>query len=136
MQPGENIYVAVIDDDESLRHSLARLFRAAGLQSITYSSAEAFLQDRKHPQFDCLVLDVHLGGMSGLDLHREMLRTSRSPVPVIYVTGHDDPEPRRQAQALGCVAYFCKMDSGLLIDAIHRVVESQSAESKPFHSKS
>jgi FixJ family two-component response regulator len=52
------IYVAVVDDDESLCRSHGRLLRAAGIQPITYASAEAFLADNKHPQFDCLVLDI------------------------------------------------------------------------------
>ena len=54
-------YVAVVDDDESVCRSFARLLRAAGMQAITYDSAESFLADRKHPQFSCLVLDIQLG---------------------------------------------------------------------------
>jgi FixJ family two-component response regulator len=56
-----NVYVGVVDDDESLRRSLARLLRAAGMQPIAYASAEAFRADLKQPRFDCLVLDVQMG---------------------------------------------------------------------------
>ena len=56
-------YVAVVDDDESLCRSVGRLLRAAGIEAVTYGSAEAFLEDAKRPQFDCLLLDVQLGGM-------------------------------------------------------------------------
>ena len=56
----QNIYIAVIDDDESVCRSFSRLLRAAHFQPISYSSAEAFLADTKHPKFDCLVLDVQL----------------------------------------------------------------------------
>jgi len=56
------IYVAVVDDDESLCRSISRLLRASDIQAVTYSSAEAFLADTNHPRFDCLVLDIQLGG--------------------------------------------------------------------------
>ncbi|MCE0484509.1 MAG: response regulator [Methylacidiphilales bacterium] len=76
------IYVAVVDDDESLCRSLGRLLRIAGIQPITYLSAEAFLEDAKHPKFDCLVFDLQLGGMSGMDLFQKLSKT-KSKVPVI-----------------------------------------------------
>ena len=117
-----NIYVAVVDDDESLCRSLGRLLRVAGLQPITYLSAEAFLGDTKHPQFDCLVLDVQLGGMSGIELQRRLVGQGNPP-PVIFITAHDDPEARVQAQAAGCAAYFRKTDSGNeIIEAIRGAV--------------
>ena len=66
----QNIYVAVVDDDESICRSFSRLLRAANFQPVTYASAEAFLADAQHPKFDCLVLDIQLEGMSGLELRR------------------------------------------------------------------
>ena len=122
MSATEPIYVAVIDDDERFCRSLARLLRAAGMQSITYASAEAFLADTKQPRFDCLVIDVQLGGMSGIDLGRRLVAEGRV-VPVIYVTAYDDPETRAEAGAAGAAAFFRKAESGAdLLDAIHRVV--------------
>lgn len=105
------IYVAVVDDDESLCRSLGRLLRAAGLQAITYSSAEAFLADTKHPAFDCLVLDVQLDGISGIELHQQLLAAGNK-TPVIYLTAHDEPEARAAAAAAGCVAWFHKTAPG------------------------
>jgi FixJ family two-component response regulator len=120
--PGTNIYVAVVDDDESLCRSLGRLLRAAGLQPITYPSAEAFLADHKHPKFDCLVFDVQLGGMSGIELHQQ-LNAAGETTPVIYITAHEDPEARARAAAAGCAAWFRKTDSGNeVIRAILRAV--------------
>lgn len=117
-----SISVAVVDDDESLCRSLGRLLRAAGLQPVTYPSAEAYLSDAQHPQFDCLVLDVQLGGMSGIELQRKIAAGQHAP-PVIFITAHDDPGTRAQAQAAGCAAYFRKTDSGReVIDAIRRAV--------------
>ena len=117
-----NIYIAVVDDDESLCRSLGRLLRAAGFQPITYPSAEAFLADQKHPQFDCLVLDVQLGGMSGIKLQHELVAKGKTP-PVIFITAHDDPAACKQAQAAGCAAYFRKADAGSdVVEAIRRAV--------------
>jgi FixJ family two-component response regulator len=104
-------YVALVDDDESASRALSRLLRAEGMQPVLYPSAEAFLADAKRPRFDCLVLDIQLGGMSGIELHQQ-LKSAGSSTPVIYITAHDGPELREQAQALGCVAYFAKTAPG------------------------
>jgi len=114
-------YVAVVDDDENICRSFGRLLRAAGLQAITYSSAESFLADRKHPQFGCLVLDIQLGGISGIELAEKLVATGER-TPIIFITAHDDPEAQRTAEALGCAAYFRKTDSGKeVLEAIRRV---------------
>jgi FixJ family two-component response regulator len=115
------IYVAVVDDDENLCRSIGRLLRASGIHPITYASAEAFLTDTRHPQFDCLVLDIQLGGMSGIELAQEIVAKGEK-TPFIYITAHDDPEMRARAEAVGCTAYFRKTDSGSeLLDAIRKV---------------
>ena len=114
------IYVAVVDDDEDLCRSLGRLLRASGIHPVTYRSAEAFLSDTKHPQFDCLVLDIQLDGMSGVELARE-LASKGGRTPLIYLTAHDSPEVRAMAEAAGCAGYFRKTDSGAeLLEAIRR----------------
>ena len=133
MSSNQNIYIAVVDDDESICHSLSRLLRAAHFQPITYPSAEAFLADRKHPKFDCLVLDIQLKGMSGLDLSRR-LSAVNDGTPVIFITAHDDPEARAQAAASGCAGYFRKTDSGTdVLAAIRRAIgtEDSDAARKP-----
>jgi FixJ family two-component response regulator len=121
-----NLYVGVVDDDESLRRSVARLLRAAGMQSITYASAEEFNKDIKHPRFDCFVLDVQLPGMSGIDL-RNQLAAEGVETPILFVTAHDDPRAREEAMAGQCVGYFRKTDAGSeLLNAIRRVVSSSA----------
>lgn len=91
------------------------------MQPITYHSAEAFLADSKHPHFDCLVLDIQLGGMSGLELG-ERLTAEGGHAPFICITAHDEPETRARAQAAGCAAFFRKTDAGAeVLDAIRRL---------------
>ena len=126
-----NIYIAVVDDDESVCRSLGRLLRAAHLQPIMYASAEEFLEDTKHPTFECLVLDIQLGGMSGLELCRR-LADVKDGTPVIFITAHDDPTVRKQAEALGCAGYFRKTDSGAeFLGAIRSAVGQEiSADGK------
>ena len=122
------IYIAVIDDDESICRSMGRLLRAAHLQPITYPSAEAFLVDVKRPKFECLVLDIQLKGMSGLDLSRR-LSAIKDTTPVIFITAYDDPEIREMAEATECAGYFRKTDSGAdVLEALRRVIGIENSE--------
>jgi FixJ family two-component response regulator len=130
MNNGPNIYVAVVDDDESVCRSLGRLLRAAHFQPITYTSAEALLADTKHPKFDCLVLDIQLGGISGLALsHR--LSAVRDTTPVVFITAHDDPAVRSEAEACGCAGYFRKTEPGkLVLEAINNAISHAAKAQK------
>ena len=112
--------VAIVDDDESLCRSLGRFLRASGIRSVAYPSAEAFLDDAGHPVFQCLVLDVKLGGPSGIELQQRLLAAGET-TPVIFITAHDEPGTREQAVAAGCAAYFSKTASGSdVVAAIRR----------------
>jgi FixJ family two-component response regulator len=126
-----NIYIAVVDDDESLRRSLSRLLRAAHFQPITYASAEAFLADTKHPKFDCLLLDIQLEGMSGLEL-RKRLSSGNDKTPVVFITAHDDPGVRSQAEESGCAGFFRKTDSGADVLASIRRVTGLDLSNRDF----
>ena len=122
--PTPPIYVAVVDDDEELCRSFGRLLRAAGFQPITYASAEALLADTKHPQFDCLVLDIELSGISGIELAERLLATGCS-TPFIFITAHEDLNARARAQVPGAAAYFRTTDSGAdVLDVIRRCVSA------------
>jgi FixJ family two-component response regulator len=117
-----NVYVGVVEDDASHRRALTRLLSAAGMQPIAYSSAEEFRADQKQPRFDCLLLDVQLPDMSGIDL-RNQLAAEGVATPVIFVTAHDDPKARQAAMAGNCAGYFRKTSSGSeILDAIRRQV--------------
>jgi|SRR5579859_706998 len=121
--PGHSIiYVAIVEDDESVCRAFSRLLRTVGFQSVTYGSAEALLDDSKRPRFDCLLLDIQLEGMSGVELSKR-LAAVKDTTPVIFITAHDDPEMRAEAMASGCAGYFRKTDPGeQVLDAIRRAV--------------
>jgi FixJ family two-component response regulator len=128
-------YVAVVDDDESLRRSLSRLLRAAHFQPVSYASAEAFLADTKHPKFDCLLLDIQLEGMSGLELKKK-LTTIKDETPVVYITAHDDPQVRAEAEKFGCAGFFRKTDSGAdVLASIRRVTRQDFVDSSSSSSE-
>jgi len=125
MNSTRNIYIAVVDDDDSICLSMSRMLRAAHFQPVTYSSAEAFLTDKNRPKFDCIVLDFQLKGMSGLDLMNRLLGV-KDTTPVIFITAYDHPEVRAQAEASACAGYFRKTDSGAdVIAAIRRAVSME-----------
>ena len=118
------VYVGVVDDDESLRRALARLLRAAGMQAVAYGSAEEFCADMKRPRFACLVVDIQLPGRSGVDL-RNQLAADGIATPVFFVTAHDGPRVRAEAMAGPCAGYFRKTDAGSeILAAIRRVLAS------------
>ena len=126
MSTPSNTYIAIIDDESSIRTSLSRVLRLADFQPISYPSAEAFLADEKHPRFDCLLLDIRLGGMSGLDLFRQ-IAAQKTHAPVIFITAFDDPEIRAQAEALGSAGFFRKTTPGVeIIEAIRRATLLQA----------
>jgi FixJ family two-component response regulator len=119
----ERNHVAVVDDDDSFLRAIGRLLRASGFEPAAYPSAEAFLADTAHAAPDCAVLDIHLGGMSGLDLCRRLVALGRA-IPVIFVTAHDEPKIREEAERAGCAAYLRKPVPGkLLIQAITEAVK-------------
>ena len=99
--------VAVVDDELTMLKAIERLLNAHGFATRTFASAEAFLDCDARSEVSCLVLDIHLGGMSGLDLLRR-LRNEGSTVPVIIITAFDDARSREQAERLACVAYLRK----------------------------
>ena len=118
------VYVGVVDDHESLRRALARLVRAAGMQAVAYASAEAFCADMKRRRFACLVVDIHLPGMSGVDL-RYQLAADGIATPAFFVTAHDGPRVRAETMAGPCAGYLHKTDAGSeILAATRRVLAS------------
>ena len=115
--------VAVVDDDPGMLKSIERLLKAYKYQTAIFTSAEEFLDDTAAGAATCLVLDIHLGGMSGIDLRRR-LTASGSGLPVIFISAVDDESVHEEALAAGCVAYLRKpFLAHLLIGAINKAIQ-------------
>ena len=110
--------VAVVDDDSSVRRALTRLLQSADLRVFTYASAREFLDNGLSSAPDCVILDIHLGGMSGLELLSQ-LRGSGDAVPVLVITAHDNAQTREAATRAGCTAYLRKpLDAKVLLEEV------------------
>jgi FixJ family two-component response regulator len=99
--------IAVVEDDPSMLQSLSRLLSAYGFRVDKFASAELFLAGIAECDAICLVLDIHLGGISGIDLKRKLNSSGRS-LPVIFMTAVDNEATREQALEAGCIAYLRK----------------------------
>jgi FixJ family two-component response regulator len=99
--------VFVVDDDPGMLRSVARLLGQFGYDTLLFPSAEAFLNHNDFGNAACVVLDINLGDISGIDLRRRLKATNAS-VPVIYMTGNDKPAVREAALQSGCLAYLTK----------------------------
>ena len=99
--------MALVDDDDALRNSLDNLLRSVGFRVQGFASAEAFLQAQHAPETACLLLDVRLPGMNGLELQRQLGGT-HGRIPIIFITAYADDAMRTQALAAGAVAVLSK----------------------------
>ena len=115
--------VFVIDDDESIREALKSLIRSVGLSVETFASAQDFLQSSRPDVPSCLILDVRMPGLSGLDLQRDLAETNIQ-IPIIFITGHGDIPMSVRAMKAGAVEFLTKpfRDQDLL-DAIQQALE-------------
>ena len=113
--------IVVVEDDAGMSKAIVRLLRAGGFQPVSFASAEELLQTEAVDSAACLVLDIHLPGLSGLELRR-LLDSSGRAKPVIFITGQDEAPLRDEAGRLGC-AYFRKpFDGSSLLEAIRAAV--------------
>jgi FixJ family two-component response regulator len=112
--------VAIVEDDAPMRRSIERLLRASGLATAAFASAEEFLHSGLAGQALGLVLDIHLPGMSGIELRRRLLADG-AKVPVVFITAFDDEATRDEALAAGCVACLHKpFEAHQLIEALQQ----------------
>ena len=99
--------ISVVDDDESVRESLEGLLKSVGFRVKTFEGAEDFLDSEQLNETHCLILDVRLGGMSGVELQRGLLAKSHS-VPIVFITAHGDEALRARVMADGAADYLVK----------------------------
>ena len=110
--------IYIVDDDGSIRRAMKRLIRSVGMDVEVFASAQEFL-DSKHRNHDaCMIVDIKMPGMSGLEL-QEVLLARGFQLPVIFITGFDSPETRDQAKEAGAAGYFRKpIDDQALLDSV------------------
>ena len=124
--------VYVIDDDKSVRRAFQLLFQSADFDVQAFSSAEEFLEGASLSDDSCIILDMRMPGMTGLDLQKE-LASRKIKIPVIVVSAYDDASIRGLAHEFGAVAFFKKpVDDQALIDAIHWATEASKRKSGPI----
>lgn len=115
--------ISVVDDDPSVRKALSRLLRVAGYTSAAYESAEAFVEAGGAEISDCVILDVHLSGLSGLELQAQLVR-SHASCPVLFMTAFNDDSARAQALEAGAVEFLRKpLDIGCLLEVIRTALD-------------
>jgi FixJ family two-component response regulator len=119
----ERAVVFVVDDDESMRRSLASLIRSVGLEARVFSSPHEFMRAERPEAPGCLVLDVRLPGMSGLAFQEELAKAGVA-LPIIFITGHGDVPMTVRAMKAGAVEFLTKpFDEQALLDAMHAAIE-------------
>jgi FixJ family two-component response regulator len=110
--------VAIVDDDELIRESLGGLMKAAGFPAVTFASGEEFLNSGEQENTACLIVDIRMQGMSGLELQSKLSKDDRR-IPIIFITAHRDENTRMQALRAGAVKFLTKpVDKGVLIDSV------------------
>jgi FixJ family two-component response regulator len=116
--------VAIVDDDDSVRMALQGLLKAAGLQVRSFVSAEDFLSSGDRQGTGCLIADIRMPGMSGLDLQAK-LNGENCQIPTIFITAHGDEKLRLRAMRAGAVEFLAKpFDDGVLLESVRAALES------------
>ena len=119
--------VYVVDDDRSVREALVDMIQSLGMQAKAFTSAQQFLQHKQPDTPGCLVLDVRLPGLSGLDLQRQLAQSDH-PIPIIFITGHGDIPMSVRAMKEGAVEFLTKpFREQDLLDAIHQALKTDRA---------
>jgi FixJ family two-component response regulator len=110
--------VAIVDDDELMRSALQGMLKSVGLPSQAFASAEEFLRSGQHQQIACLIADIRMPGMSGLELQAK-LNAEHCRIPTIFITAHGDTKMRMQALRAGAVEFLAKpFDDEVLLESV------------------
>jgi FixJ family two-component response regulator len=119
-----NKLVAVVDDDDSMRIALEGLLKAVGFSARAFASAEEFLKSGQQHQISCLIADIRMPGMSGLELQAQ-LNAERCRIPIVFITAHGDAKMRLQALRAGAVEFLSKpFDEEVLLESVRAALES------------
>jgi FixJ family two-component response regulator len=116
--------VAILDDDDSIRSALQGLLEAVGLPAQAFGSAEEFLKFEQQREIGCLIADIRMPGMSGLELQTK-LNAERRRIPIIFITAHGDAKMRMQALRAGAVEFLAKpFDDEALLESVRAALET------------
>jgi len=116
--------VAIVDDDESMRSALLGLLKVLGLEAKAFASAEEFLQSGQQRETACLIADIRMPGMSGLELQAK-LNADRCRIPTIFITAHGDAKMRLQALRAGAVEFLAKpFDDEALLTSVRAALQN------------
>jgi FixJ family two-component response regulator len=119
----QNRFVAVVDDDDLVRTATQGLLKSVGLPARVYASAEAFLDCGDHREAACLIADIRMPGMSGLDLQAR-LNAEHCQIPTIFITAHGDEAMRLQAMRAGAAEFLLKpFDDELLLETVRAALD-------------
>ena len=117
--------ISIVDDDDSLRRSLGNLLRSLGFRVQEFASAQAFIGSQNARETACLILDVRMPGMNGLDLQRH-IAASGWRVPIVFITSHADDDARTRALAVGAVGFLSKpFREQEILDAINAALSRE-----------
>jgi two-component system response regulator FixJ len=120
----KNKLIAIVDDDDLMRNALQGLLKSVGLPARTYASAEEFLQSGEQRRTACLIADIRMPGMSGLEL-QATLNAERCRIPTIFITAHGDTQMRMQALRAGAVEFLAKpFDDEVLLENVRAALEN------------
>jgi len=121
---GNSKLIAIVDDDDSMRTALEGLLKSAELQAQSFASAEEFLESGQQGQIACLITDIRMPGMSGLELQAH-LNAQRLRIPIIFITAHGDEKMRMRALRAGAVEFMAKpFDDEVLLESVRAALES------------
>jgi FixJ family two-component response regulator len=116
--------VAIVDDDDLIRSALHGLLKSVGLPAQAFASAEEFLKSGQQRHAGCLIADIRMPGMSGLELQAQ-LNAERCKIPIIFITAHGDEKMRMQALRAGAVEFMAKpFDDEALLESVRAALES------------
>ena len=127
--------IAIVDDDQSVQSALQDLIESEGLSTLCFGSAEEFLDSETRYKAACLIADVRMPGMSGLELQAK-LKAERCRIPIIFITAHGDAKMRIQAMRDGAVEFLTKpFDNAVLLETVHAAVDDYANALRLWNSK-
>jgi FixJ family two-component response regulator len=127
--------IAIVDDDQSVQSALQDLIESEGLSTLCFGSAEQFLNSGAQHKAACLIADIRMPGISGIELQAK-LKADRCRIPIIFITAHGDAKMRIQAMCDGAVEFLTKpFDNAVLLETVHAAVDDYAKTLRLWNSK-